>query len=101
MSKFVIFMHMYDFSLFNSPPFKVSDTDDSSARRINPAPPTRWANHPIPSLPPLHQVTRETIQIVTSSYPESMGHCVIYQPPYVFSVRRPPPMPCPVPCPRR
>lgn len=32
-------------------------------------------------------MTRETIQIVTTCYPETMGHCVIYQPPYVFSVR--------------
>lgn len=31
------------------------------------------------------QVTRETIQIVTSCYPETMGHCVIYLPPFVFS----------------
>lgn len=31
------------------------------------------------------QVTRETIQMLTTCYPETMGHCIIYLPPRIFS----------------
>ena len=53
LSKNVVFMHMNNFSLFNSPSLRV---------------------------------TKETIKILTISYPETLGHCIIYQPPRIFKM---------------
>ena len=50
--KYVIFMHLNRFSMFNSPPLKS---------------------------------TMETIQMLCYSYPERLGHCILYQPPDYFS----------------
>lgn len=49
--KYVVFMHLGNFSIFNSPPL---------------------------------QTTKETILMLTSCYPERLGHCICYQPPYYF-----------------
>lgn len=49
--KYVVFMHLKNFSIFNSPPL---------------------------------QTTKETILMLTSCYPERLGHCICFQPPYYF-----------------
>lgn len=49
--KYVVFMHLGNFSIFNSPPL---------------------------------QTTKETILMLTSCYPERLGHCICYQPPSYF-----------------
>jgi hypothetical protein len=49
--KYVIFMHLKNFSIFNSPPA---------------------------------QTTKETLLMLTTCFPERLGHCICYQPPFYF-----------------
>ncbi|CAM9214718.1 unnamed protein product, partial [Heterosigma akashiwo] len=46
-------MHLYNFSLFNQPPMKV---------------------------------TLETIKMLSTCFPERLGHTVIYKPPRIFKI---------------
>ena len=49
--KYVVFMHLGNFSFFNCPPF--------------------------PSV-------KETIHMLCNCYPERLGHCIVYTPPFIF-----------------
>jgi hypothetical protein len=51
--KYLVFMHLTNFSFFNTPPLSA---------------------------------TKETIHMVCSCFPERLGHCIVYQPPTVFSI---------------